>query len=290
MKTLLPMKKIYYLILLICCHTNGIGQTENALLWRISGKGLPQSSYLYGTIHMICPEDLKLDDSLIRSVESSKRLFFEIDMDAPGMMLKTMKLSMLSSGSLRDLMKAEEYEELSGFVKDSLGLPMLMLNRMKPIVLMSMLYSKALTCKTPGSYEEAISRLAKKFNMPTSGLETLEDQMSIFDKIPDSTEIQMLMNMIRHFNDHRAEFESMILAYKSKDLSKLGSMISAAPDISGFEDLLLVNRNKKWIDVMQVEMKKSGCLFAVGAGHLPGPNGLIQLLSLAGYTVSPIDH
>jgi uncharacterized protein YbaP (TraB family) len=290
MKINLSMKKICSLVILICCFANGISQTEKSLLWRITGRDLPRPSYLYGTIHMICPEDLKLDDSLVRSVEMSNRLFFEIDMDAPGMMLKTMKLSMLSSGSLRDLMKPEDYEELSGFVKDSLGLPMVMLNRMKPIVLMSMLYTKALTCKTPGSYEEALSRLAKKLNVPISGLETLEDQMSIFDQIPDSTEIQMLMNMVKHFNDHRTEFDSMIQAYKSKDLSRLGSMISAAPDISGFEDLLLVNRNKKWISVMQDEMKKSGCLFAVGAGHLPGANGLIQLLRQTGFSVSPVDQ
>lgn len=283
------MKKIVLLALLICCFGVGIGQTENALLWRITGKGLPAPSYLYGTIHMICPEDLKLEDSLVRSIELSKRIFFEIDMDAPGMMMKTMKLSMLSSGSLRDLMKPEEFEELSSFVKDSIGLPMLMFNKMKPIVLMSLLYSKALPCKTPGSYEEALAKQAKKFKIPSAGLETLEDQMSIFDQIPDSTEIKMLMNMVRHFNDHRNEFDGMIQAYKSKDLSKLGSMVSAAPDISGFEDLLLVNRNKKWISIMQQEMKNSGFLFSVGAGHLPGPNGLIELLRQTGLSVHPVD-
>ncbi len=284
----MPMKQIVLFTILLSCIGTGFGQTENALLWRITGKDLPGPSYLYGTIHMICPEDLKLDDSLVRSVEMSKRVFFEIDMDAPGMMMKTMKLSMLSSGSLRDLMQPEEYQELSNFINDSLGLPMLMLNKMKPIVLMSMLYSKALTCKTPGSYEEALSRQAKKFKVPTSGLETLEDQMSVFDQIPDTTEIQMLMNMVKNFNHHRNEFEDMIQAYKSKDLSKLGSMISAAPDISGFEDLLLVNRNKNWIRIMQREVKDSRCLFAVGAGHLPGPNGLIQLLRQTGLSVSPV--
>jgi uncharacterized protein YbaP (TraB family) len=66
-------------------------------------------------------------------------------------------------------------------------------------------------------------------------------------------------------------------------------MINDSPDIDGFEDLLLVNRNKKWIPVMKAEMNRSACLFAVGAGHLPGTDGVIDLLRKEGYTVSPVE-
>jgi uncharacterized protein len=66
-------------------------------------------------------------------------------------------------------------------------------------------------------------------------------------------------------------------------------MISASPDMAGFEDLLLVNRNMNWIPVMEKAMLAQGTFFAVGAGHLPGNEGVISLLKKAGYTVVPVE-
>jgi uncharacterized protein YbaP (TraB family) len=265
------------------------GQDENALLWRISGKDLAQPSYLYGTIHMICPEDMKLGDSLRNSVANCERLFLEIDMDAPGMMMKTMKMSMLSSGSIRDLMTKPDYTRLESFMKDSLGMPMLLLNKMKPFTLMSLMYAKLLPCNKPASYEESLMKMAKKQEKEIMGLESIEDQMAVFDQIPDSMEIRMLMALIDDFQGQRDEFARMINAYLQKDLQQLGKMIGDAPDIDGFEDLLLVNRNKRWIPIISAEIKKSPSLFAVGAGHLPGPDGVIELLRKEGFIVSPVE-
>lgn len=265
------------------------GQDENALLWRISGKDLAQPSYLYGTIHMICPEDMKLGDSLRSSVERCARLFLEIDMDAPGMMMKTMKMSMLSSGSIRDLMTKPDYTRLESFMKDSLGMPMLLLNKMKPFTLMSLMYTKLLPCNKPASYEESLMKMAKKQEKEIMGLESIEDQMAVFDQIPDSMEIRMLMALIDDFQGQRDEFAMMINAYLQKDLQQLGKMIGDAPDIDGFEDLLLVNRNKRWIPIISAEIKKLPSLFAVGAGHLPGPDGVIELLRKEGFIVSPVE-
>lgn len=265
------------------------GQSENALLWRISGKDLVQPSYLYGTIHMICPEDLNLGDSLRSSVEKSERLFLEIDMDAPGMMMKTMKLSMLSSGNIRDLMSTSDYLRLESFMKDSVGMPMMILNKMKPFTLMSLMYARLLPCKKPASYEEALTKIARKQGKQIMGLESIEDQMAVFDQIPDTMEIRMLMNLIDDFQEQRDEFAMMINAYRQKDLQRLGKMIGDAPDIDGFEDLLLVNRNKRWIPIVKEEIKKGPCLFAVGAGHLPGSDGVIELLRKDGFIVSPVE-
>jgi uncharacterized protein YbaP (TraB family) len=81
----------------------------------------------------------------------------------------------------------------------------------------------------------------------------------------------------------------MTEAYKKKDLYALANMISASPDMAGYENLLLVNRNKNWIPVMEKAMTAQSNFFAVGAGHLPGNDGVINLLRKAGYTVSPVE-
>jgi uncharacterized protein YbaP (TraB family) len=283
------MKRWFYSLMLIALCLESSGQSDNALLWRISGKDLSGPSYLYGTIHMICPDDLKIGDSLRQSLETANRLYLEINMDEPGMLMKTMKMSMLPSGTIRDLMKPADYQRLESFVKDSLGMPMFLLNKMKPLTLMSVMYTKLLPCNKTASYEETLMKMAKQKNKSIHGLETLEDQMAVFDQIPDTMETRMIMALVDDFNGQREEFSNMVRAYLNKDLLSLGKMIGDAPDIEGFEDLLLVNRNKKWIPVMKKEMNQSTCLFAVGAGHLPGTEGVINLLRKDGYIVTPVE-
>jgi uncharacterized protein YbaP (TraB family) len=66
------------------------------------------------------------------------------------------------------------------------------------------------------------------------------------------------------------------------------SMMGEEESLGGYEDLLLVTRNKNWIPVMGEMMKTQPVFFAVGAGHLGGKNGVIALLRQEGYTVVPV--
>lgn len=263
--------------------------TEKSLLWEITGPGLAAPSYLYGTIHMICPADYSMSETIKSSFEKSKSLFLEIDMDDPSMNMKTLQLSMMKTGSLKELMTATEYAELEKFMKDSIGMPLMMFNKMKPFTLLSIMYMKVLPCSGMESYEQNFTEMAKTQKKEVYGLEKLEDQFAVFDKIPDSAEAKMILEMSRNFSEQKKEFSKMTEAYKAKDLDALGNMISTSPDIAGFEDILLVDRNRNWIPIMEAAIKKEPTFFAVGAGHLPGKEGVIELLRKAGYTVKPID-
>jgi len=260
---------------------------ENALLWSVSGNGLSSPSYLYGTIHMICKEDFQISSTLKEKFEGSKNIYLEIDMDDPNMMMKTAMLSIMKEHSLKDIMSEKDYKELSAYVKDSLGMPMLIFNKLKPMALMSLLYTKILSCPSE-SYEQHFVDMAKERKKEIRGLEKIEDQMGVFDKIPDSVEAQMLLEMIRDMPEQRKEFAEMVESYKKEDLSKLGDQISSSEEWKGYEDIMLVNRNKNWIPVMTAAMKEGPELFAVGAGHLPGSDGIINLLRKAGYKVEPV--
>lgn len=282
------MKNIYPLLLILSITINVQAQ-ENALLWKVTGKDLKQPSFLFGTIHMICPLDFSISDSLRSTFNRTGKLYLEIDMDDASLMIKTVQLSMLKQGSIRDLMSTDSYTRLERFMKDTIGIPMMMVNRMKPFTLLSLLYSKILPCRKPESYEQRLLEMAKKQNMEVLGLEKLEDQFSVFDKIPDTTEISMIMEMIDNYENQRTEFAKMVLLYNHKDLNGLANMINASPDMAGFEDILLINRNINWIPVMEKAMAAQPTFFAVGAGHLPGENGVIGLLKKSGYTITPVD-
>src|SRR5688572_23083264 len=119
------MKSLIALILLMPLfvlsqqkETAKVAAVDNALLWEVSGGKLKEPSFLYGTIHMICPADFRMSDLLKDKFGSSKNLFLEIDMDDPAMAMKTLQLSMMKNGSIRDLLSKEEYAELEKFMKD----------------------------------------------------------------------------------------------------------------------------------------------------------------------------
>lgn len=290
------LKLSFYLFIIFSfsfCKTATKTQTlpanENALLWSISGKGLSGTSYLFGTIHMICPEDFIMSDTVKGSFANANKIYMEIDMDDPSMTMKTLQLSIMKDKSLKDLMSAAEYTRLDKFMKDTIGMPLSVFNKMKPFTLMSILYTKILPCSRMESYEQSFMAMAQKQKKEILGLEKIEDQFAVFDNIPDSAEARMIIEMISHFDEQKKEFARMTDAYKKKDLSALAAMINASPDMAGYEDLLLVNRNKNWIPVMEKAMQAQSNFFAVGAGHLPGKDGVIALLRKAGYTVTPIE-
>jgi uncharacterized protein YbaP (TraB family) len=263
-------------------------QIENALLWSVGGKGLSTPSYVYGTIHMICKEDFLFSNTLKEKLSESKNIYLEIDMDDPTMIIKMATLAMMKDKSLKDLMSSADYDMVSKYVKDSLGLPMMMINKMKPIALMSLLYTRMLPCSSNESYEQKFVEIAKASKKEVKGLETIESQMGVFDQIPDSLEAKMILEMIRTMPEQRKQLAEMVESYKKEDLTRLSNQMSESPEWKGFEDILLANRNRNWISIMEAAMKQGSQMFAVGAGHLPGKEGVINLLRQAGYTVTPV--
>lgn len=288
------MKWIYFLTSLVffSCNTSkkisSSQQHERALLWQISGNGLTTPSYLYGTIHMICKEDFVFSNALQQKVKEAKNIYLELDMDDPSMMMKMASMSIMKNTSLKQLVSKEEYTTLSAFLKDSIGIPIMMADMMKPITLMSLLYLKILPCNQKESYEMKFVEWAKAEKKNIEGLESIEEQMNVFNKIPDSLQAKMIMEMVNNMGEQRRQFAEMVQAYKKQDLRGLAQKMSESPEWKGFEDVLLVNRNKNWINKIETAMKSGTQLFAVGAGHLPGNEGVIHLLRQRGYQLTPI--
>lgn len=260
----------------------------NALLWEISGNGISSPSYLYGTVHMICPEDFVTGKRLQEKFRSAQKVFLEVDMDDPSMNMKMMQLSLLRGKKLSDMFSDSDYNKLNVFFRDTIGMPLTLLNTMKPFVLFSILTLKSLPCAEPQSYELTFVKMAKEQSKEVLGLETIEDQMKIFDDMPDSVQVQMVMRYINEFDEQKKEFAKMVDAYKQENLDSIYEHIMSSPDISGSEEVLLFNRNEKWIPIMEAAMQKEKIFFAVGAGHLGGPKGVINLLREKGYSVKGI--
>lgn len=273
-----------------------VAKEENSLLWEISGKGLKEPSYLFGTIHMIDKKDYILTDATKKSLDKAKRVTFEINMeemsDLSVLMPLMMKAFMANGQTLSDLLNDEDYALVKNHF-EKMGLPMMLFDRMKPMFLSSMT-PDAMGGLDGGenssmmSYEMELMKLAQAQDKPIAGLETAEYQMSMFDSIPYKVQAEMLVKSIQSGDEGVDELDQLTELYKKQDISGLHDMINADSELSEYDELLLVRRNKNWIPVMGKMMTEQSTFFAVGAGHLAGENGVIHLLRQAGYTVKPL--
>ena len=266
-------------------------ENKSSLLWEISGKDLKAPSYLYGTIHIICEEDMVMNEKIKDAFKNTEQLVLELDMDDPSMMQDMQKLS-VNPGmeNISSSLEEEDLKLLDDFYKDKYGVGMQQLGIMKPFILMSMMYPYYLSCDKQASYETSFMEMAKSQEKETIGLETLEFQMSIFDNMEKKDQIDMLVKSVKEFDEMKGEFVEMVEVYRSQDLEALYQVFKKYPEYVKYEEELLTNRNKDWIGKISDIISEKPSFIAVGAGHLGSDNGVIHLLKKAGYNVKPMSN
>lgn len=277
---------------------NSYQPLENSLLWKIEGNGAIENSYLYGTIHMINEKDFFLPTGTMSAIDQSDQVVFEIDMNEMsdmGSMMGLMSKAFMKDGkTISDLLSAEDYKLLEDkFAK--LGLPMMMLERIKPAFLTVFAYDidpNGMQNGSIKSYEMEFFEMANNANKPVSGLETLEFQMSVFDSISYEDQAKMLVDALKAGDSENDDFKVMTDMYLSQNINAMVEMIDEDEMMGGEgnNDIILTGRNKNWIPVMSDLMKTKKVFFAVGAAHLAGETGVIHLLRKEGYTLTPISQ
>lgn len=270
----------------------------NTLLWQISGNGLEKPSYLFGTIHLLCADDAALSDNMKKVIREADEVYFEVDMDNLFDMFGAMsKMKMKGDTTLRDLLREDEYEKVKAFFEEKgTQLPFSMLEKYKPILAASLLQSGELPCESTAVMEQVIMGEAKENNKKIKGLETMAFQAGILDSIPYKLQAEQLLKYVTDAGKPEdegstSELTEMWKAYNEQDLKKLEELLVKSDlGMSNYTDLLLYNRNHKWVAKLKNILPESSVLIAVGAGHLPGEQGVINLLRKAGYTVTPADN
>lgn len=269
---------------------------ENALLWKIEGKELTEPSYLFGTVHIIPKDKFFYPEGTLSAFDQSKKVFLEFDMsgmqDMSTMMTLLPKLYMKDNMTVKDLVSKEDYAMLSEKFAE-VGLPMPFLDRIKPIFLSMMagngLDPKKMQSGEMISYEMEFAEMAEKSSKEMGGLETMDYQIAIFDSIPYKDQAKMLVEAFKGGSESEKMMENLYSLYIAQDIETMASsIVDEEPLLEDHSYLFLEGRNKNWIPVIAKEAKAQPSFFAVGAGHLGGKTGVINLLKKEGYTVTPI--
>ena len=262
---------------------------ENSTLWKIEGNGLEKPSYLFGTIHITC--NATLEDDVKKALDETTQIVMELDMDDPSMQMKMMKSIYFKDGkTLKDFVSEEDYKSIDSLFINNMGMPVKMLEKVKPFFLSSMFFPKMLDCPMQ-SFELELTKIAKEQEEEIYGLETLEEQIQVFDDIPLEDQYADLVRMAKDNLEYDKEtFSKMLKLYEEENITAILDMMDDDTNktVSEHQDVLLKQRNENWISKISEYAKDQPTFFGVGAGHLPGKNGVIQLLRNAGYTVEAV--
>jgi uncharacterized protein YbaP (TraB family) len=167
-----------------------------------------------------------------------------------------------------------------------------MLETYKPMLAASTLMQSAIECENAIAMEQLIMQEAKRENKRIKGLETMAFQISIFDSIPYQVQAKQLVKYVDDFGKKDdTSFEELTKAYKDQELSKLEKLtLQEDSGMERFTEIMLYNRNEDWVKKLEKLMTEQALVVAVGAGHLPGNRGVINLLRKAGYKVEPVKN
>ena len=272
--------------------------TSNAqLVWKISGNGIQKPSYILGTHHG-CP--FNYCDSipgLMNAFDKVDNIIGEINMIefsemSPVRMQKMQAMMMMPADtSLLSLFNEEETAKVNAWLKDEMGASLEMLSVMKPMTIMVTVQNKEMMevipeIATMTTIDKYMQTLGQRKGKTIGELETADYQMELLYGNSLEEQADALLEMIDH-GDSKGLLQQLTNAYKSQDLDTLWDIFQE--QMTGYEyDAIVKVRNLNWEKQMKEILPKQTTLFVVGAGHLPGEYGMINLLREAGYKVKPV--
>jgi uncharacterized protein YbaP (TraB family) len=281
--------KLFSHLLIFVGFTLLYSGSQAQLLYRISGNGLTKDSYLFGTIHTMPKEDFEMPKKVMRALKSCETIALEIDMNMSiSEQIELARMTSLPYGeTLKNYMSDSAYIKLKSYCMDSLCWKdgkFYKYAHMKPFFFSSVVLQEKIGKQK--SFEMEFQKLAKKYDKPLMGLETVMYQMETIDRISIKDQVQFMDDF-----SNMSEFDVLFKLYEQEDINGLYKMIAEETDmLPEFNHWFLDVRNAHWIPVIEKQINKEATFIAVGAGHLGGTNGVLELLKKQGYSVTGINN
>lgn len=267
------------------------------LLWKVSGKGIDNPSYILGTHHAVPFNFCDSIPGLMRAVEDVEWIIGEFDMMqmeqmTPAQMMEMQKLMMMPEDTtLASLFEENDKILLDKYLQETVGGNLQTFSSMKPMTLMVTLQNKILTDIIPDiarmtGMDKYLQNLGRTKGKQIGGLETMDYQLNLLYGSSLKDQAEALMEMVRKGNSKELLIE-LTEAYKTQDLKLLWKIFQEQMTPYEYEALVTV-RNHNWIEQMVELIPAQSSLFVVGSGHLLGDDGLITLLKDRGFKVKPV--
>jgi uncharacterized protein YbaP (TraB family) len=252
--------------------------------------------YLGGTVHLLRPGDYPLPDEFEEAYQASSELYFETDIAAMGdLSVQAQMLQQLTYSderSLRTVLSDEAYTALSAYTQTA-GLPIVMLEKFKPGLLISTLQILVFQSMgfTPQGVDAFFHTRAVADGKAEGQLETVQEQIGFIAAMGEGNDSEFILLSLKDLTETGNVIDGMIGAWRSGDAQGLSELFveDMKVEAPALYDTLLLERNLKWIPRINRMLQDADTEFVlVGAAHIVGENGLLDLLSQEGYEINQL--
>lgn len=283
----LIMKLVRYFWLILFFFATPL--SAESLLWQIN-KGSLKPSYIFGTIHSEDQRVMNLIPVISKHLKNADNVAFEMLMDMPTMTKSANAMFVFGDQTLDKLVDKDLFAQIVKALKPY-QIPSSMVKYLKPWAVVLMLNMPP--SKTGDFLDLHLYKLAQQFKLPTYGLEKVDEQLAVFEVMPVKDQVFLLKETFKQLQDIPDLLEKMLKLYLQADLTALLNFSNTAMDTNNvvIKDLykrLIDDRNLKMVNRMEKLLDKGNAFIAIGALHLPGKNGILQLLKQRAYIVKAI--
>lgn len=259
---------------------------SKSFLWEVSDGD--SKIYLLGSVHVATEEMYPLEKVITDSYTDSEALVLEVVIDEINPMDMMMKMMLPADKSLKDMVDADTYKDMVTMM-DSLQVPAMTYERLKPwgatLLLMQMQMENEGFDQSLGFDSHFLTK-ARAEEKEVFGLETLDDQISAFEKLSEYSD-DFFNYSIEEMENSKIMVDEMLEAWKQGDTAKINDIINNPSETTENYDkvieIMLDERNFKMQAKIEGYLKDNKKYFVIaGAGHLTGENGLLNLLSKSG--------
>ena len=277
--------------------------SQAQLLWNVSGNDLGRPSYIFGTHHMAPASMIDQIAGINAAIDGCDIVVGEVEKDSLMSQESQMKMARFmiapTDSTLDKLYTPAEYAEIEKVFNKyfgSMGVKLAQMNSLKPNAISTQLQAMQSIKYFPNFdatnlIDVAIQERANEAGRPSVGLESLQEQIDLLFNSPLTEQAQGLLEACRQDEFFQVQSLALAEAYMHQDLDKLLAVMTDATmggDSDEEMESLIYSRNRDWVEKLVKMMPERACLVCVGAGHLPGAQGLLQLLRDKGYTVEPV--
>jgi len=259
---------------------------SRGILWRIESVD-GRVSHVFGTIHISDPRVTDLPKAVIGALNSSNSFGMEVLLDFETIARMSSAMYYGSGGSLKSNLDAELFEGTVSLL-GRYGVTAAAAQKLKPWAAYTTL--SVPPGQTTMPLDLFLLAVAQQAGKATFGLETIDEQVAVFDDLTMSDQRELLTQTVCHYDKLQAEIEKMIEHYLARDLAAMMrmSMRYQSPLQDRFMDVLLWQRNVRMTERMIPHLQKGGAFIAIGALHLPGVGGVLDLLRERGYSATAL--
>ncbi len=262
---------------------------ERGLLFRISRAG-QGDSYLFGTMHLPDGGEVSVPAAARRALSGSRHFAMEVVLDELSIVEMAGRMYYRNGGTLHDAV-GNELAVRAGDLLEKHGVPAISTGYIKPWAAFVTLSSPPSDGSLPMDY--ALMTEAQQQGIEVHGLETPAEQLDIFAAMPEGHQAKLLLSTVCHYDLLQSQTRDMIRMYRERDLRGLLSLSTRyETPYKDIEDALfealIWNRNEKMLTRMLPLLEAGPSFVAVGALHLPGRRGLLEMLEARGYTIEVV--